>query len=559
MEKKKRTRKTGKIEKGKGIVISYSNELNNFPLPREYTKSQYDLFWIIIGKIKDQGTNEVTVTTDELKAYIGYKGAKKRFNATIDGLMTNLMSTILSKETQNGETIKRTLFDVAKYDPKAETLTIAVKKESLDFFNNLTGNFTSWYQTSLLDLDTIYAKNLFRSLSQFANTGNYIKRFRDFRTLMGIPKSYENKEVRKRVVQPSVLRLAPYFKNLSYEIVYNRNNEYDKIEFHFEKFNLNSAVTKDKDEQQGIANIRLNSFLTDKEKWDAEDIFLHEKKGSAKEKAMLREQNGLGALDDLILNPTNLSVEDNKKTPVQESEVPRSQAPVMPEELEAVKLEMPKGDKKALRELLQECMYATLPDPVTIYTGNLVDSEGDPFVLNWIGTKFGKAAISSYEEVARKSDIINMMNATDEGKLRLTKDLLLGNEWGEANPVYIPRDPVLRKIWGDLTISDASLLAESYKNWQNNGARLSKIQQHDEALLKALVSKIADFRNYFLNLEEVDLRDIADLNDWARSENWNFQYDFNVNVQNVLCLNLVKIPLNYWEKMKPEDSNFLGK
>lgn len=566
MAEKKR-RATSNDKKRENIVIAYSNELNDFPLSK-YSIKQYDLFWTIVGKIRDKGTSTVTISAAELKNIIGYKGPKKRFNAVLDGLTTNLMNTIYRKDKGNGGFIKRVLFEEAKYDAKAETLTLIVNGESLKFFNNLTGNFTLWYQRTLLDLNTVYSKNLFRKLSQFSKTGKYVAKFDDFRYVIDAPinrindkgeETYTNGMVKYRIIKPSILRLTPYFKNL--KCTYFKSGEehrLESIEFTFDKFSSKDALDKEYDASECISNIRLNPNLTDDEKCEAEDIFLRQKKGTAKKAMQARKKAGLGPLDDII-DPADAKKAEGRK-PVQATEA----AVPAEEEHEAISKKSKRSSKTSSGEeikakdslaFLKKCSEPTLPQHITVLDGQRIETNWDYFVDHWVAKNFEEAA-KDYEMVNLKVKIVEAKPFSKEKKQEFLATYLLGSEWKDQVVAYTPYDPVLRHIWGKLTKADASLLADVYKKWQNTGLdgiheHLTAAQQHDESLLRSLTTRLSALSDRFYDMDDETLVQLAILMNCEAKRGWNPANDLKNNMSRILTLEMLSIPNDQWQTAEP--------
>lgn len=552
----KKSKKSKKSNPGE-IVIAYSNELNDFPLSK-YSVKQYDLFWAIVGKMRDQGTNTVVIPVFELKRMIGFQNSNERFNTLVGKLTKALLQTILRKDKENGSGwVMRTLFDKAEFDTNKGTLTLVVKDESAKFFNNLTGNFTMWYQRTLFDLDTVYAKSVFRKLSQFSKTGRYIAKIDDFRFVIGVPKSYPNREVKRMVIQPSLLRLAPYFRNLNCTYKTGKYNRLEAVEFTFDKFDSLDALEKDFDKFQCLSNIRLNPYMTDDEKCDAEDIFLKQKRGTAKDAMQARENAGLGPLDDIVdpadRDGTGKKVEEEKASEASTSDSGTSL------DIKSTKTssggsarKMTDEINKALLKNVVDYESNTLPQDITI-NGNVKSSVsmGDPYVRDWLVDNF---EIDLSNDLETRINALDMLRLSKDKKQTILCDLVFGDDWKHANEKIVPYDPILREIWGDLNARDAILLADVYKKWQFTGPRLSYEQKQDESLLRGLAIALSESTEILRKQYDANMLDaLAQIKSWDKLRGWNQNYLLSEMPLNfaTLTLNSLGIKPADWLEGKP--------
>ena len=57
-------------------VIVYKNDMNSIPM-RNFNPIEIDLFFTIIGQMRDKGINEITFTFSELKNLSNYNNTKR--------------------------------------------------------------------------------------------------------------------------------------------------------------------------------------------------------------------------------------------------------------------------------------------------------------------------------------------------------------------------------------------------------------------------------------------------------------------------------------------------
>ena len=113
----------------------------------------------------------------------------------------------------------------------------------------MTKEFTQYELEEFIFLNSRYTKTIYRYLKQFRTTGIWRVSWDDFKMLLDIPKSYEMRDIEKRVLKPSVEQLQEPlnlferartpFKNLKYTKIKGkgrgRGGNVTHIEFTFDK------------------------------------------------------------------------------------------------------------------------------------------------------------------------------------------------------------------------------------------------------------------------------------------------------------------------------------
>ena len=57
-------------------TVRYHNDLNSLSM-RKWTADEMNMFFTIVAKIKNAGTKEITLNTDEIKKIINFKSRHK--------------------------------------------------------------------------------------------------------------------------------------------------------------------------------------------------------------------------------------------------------------------------------------------------------------------------------------------------------------------------------------------------------------------------------------------------------------------------------------------------
>lgn len=208
-------------------IVKYGNEMNMVVF-RKFTANEMNLFFSIISRMRDKGTDTITFTWEELKYLSKYKPTStQRFVDDLNNtygkmLQLNYGSSYIAN---NKLTISRfvlfTGFDITaglnddgtEIDTDSGKVEITVNPKLEHVLNDLE----SWTRYSLeefINLNSTYSKTMFRLLKQYRTTGKYIVKIEDFRELLDIPKSYQVGQIDQKVLTPIKKELSDIFNNL---------------------------------------------------------------------------------------------------------------------------------------------------------------------------------------------------------------------------------------------------------------------------------------------------------------------------------------------------------
>lgn len=235
----------------------------------------------------------------------------------------HLMDLRFGRKSNGGLTIERfTMFTDFEIHGEVDNpyVDIKVHEKALPLLNNLE----SWVRFSLTefrDLNSSYAKTMFRLLKQYRTQGWAEFSKEDFLELLDIPKSYRQTNINQFVLKPIKEELTPLFKGLTIRKKYGKGRGKPVIGYRFTwKAEINHADDFSKGKQEDLRiklfNIEHNGELTQKEKWRAKDRILnlplgtHEadfKKQQQTEKEEAEKQSISNELkQDLLENLQNL-------------------------------------------------------------------------------------------------------------------------------------------------------------------------------------------------------------------------------------------------------------
>lgn len=213
-------------------VVKYHNSMNDISF-KKFSAVELDLFFSICYKLREKGTEEVQITFEEIKKLSKYnrKGTINDFYEYLKSIYDKLIQLNFSYE-DDGKYIKFILFTGYEIDKEKQYIDVAINKKFEFVFNELTSNFTRFELEQFTKLRSSYSKQLFKLLSQFNFTGNFIISLDDFKKKLNIPASYKMHNIDSRVLNPILLELKFYFKNLKLEKI-KKGRNIDRLKFTF--------------------------------------------------------------------------------------------------------------------------------------------------------------------------------------------------------------------------------------------------------------------------------------------------------------------------------------
>lgn len=210
-------------------IIQYHNDLNTLQM-NGFTEKEIDIFFAICFKLKNQGTNEIVLTFEELKKLINYTHrGLDRFCKTLDNTYKNLLG--LNFRIEDDEKIVRfVLFTEYEINKKKKNLTIKANEKFNYLLNDFMANYTKFDLAELVSLKSTYAKGMYKLLKQYRNTGWYDISMDEFRNLLGIPEYYKMGNIDQKILKPILEELLPSFENLKLEKL-KKGRSIDRLKF----------------------------------------------------------------------------------------------------------------------------------------------------------------------------------------------------------------------------------------------------------------------------------------------------------------------------------------
>ena len=190
-------------------IVKYSNQFNNQAL-RKFTALDLDLLMAIAARVRDKETGEVTFTFEELRQLAHVK--KNLTDKELAGRIVEVNDRLLAcrfRFQDDSRTVQFTLFSGFETDWKTAKLLVEVNPRFSFLLNDLTSQFTRFELAEFTALRSSYAKECYRRLKQYRQTGVWKVSIDEFRRLLDVPKSYRPSEINKYVLKPIEEELGP--------------------------------------------------------------------------------------------------------------------------------------------------------------------------------------------------------------------------------------------------------------------------------------------------------------------------------------------------------------
>ena len=246
-------------------IVEYHNDFNKLSLG-SFSELEQNLLMAVLVNCRNQGDKIIKMSYDDVLHYVDrrknitkkelldivvnlgtnffkldFKVIKKQGNLKCEAYY-NLFSKfeIYMNETEN--------IEEQKLEQQFSHLILKVNDDFAYLINELTSDFTQYELDEFLYLRGKYTKILYRLLKEIRTTGYYIKKWQDFKDLMGIPESMRNNMIETRILKPCVEKLSETikthlfdaripFENLSYKLKKDNSKrgkpQVTHIEFYF--------------------------------------------------------------------------------------------------------------------------------------------------------------------------------------------------------------------------------------------------------------------------------------------------------------------------------------
>lgn len=197
-------------------IVEYDSKLNDLNFGK-FKEKELDLFFSICYKMKNEGTNEILLTFQELKELSQYQNRNiDRFIKDLEGSYDKLLEIKIRLE--DSDIIdKFTLFTKYRINKTEKEISIKVNEEYKYILNDIS-KFTKFDLIDFVSLGSSYSKNMFKILKQYENNKQKEKWYQikidKFREILEIPPKYRISDIDARVIKPILEQLKPMFPKL---------------------------------------------------------------------------------------------------------------------------------------------------------------------------------------------------------------------------------------------------------------------------------------------------------------------------------------------------------
>ncbi|TPR15009.1 replication initiation protein [Apilactobacillus timberlakei] len=261
-------------------IVKFNNELNTIPL-KNFNKQELNIFFSIISQMRDKGSDTVTFTIPYLMDLAKPSRSGSYFNKELKKTYDKILNlTVWREDAKSYE--KWILFDYYKIDNINNTISVSINPRLKGILNDLE----QWTRFSLMQfvgLKSTYSKNLFRILKQYRTVGKKKIKIDAFRTLLDVPKSYNNSSISQRVINPIRLELSGYFRGFNIKSIKDTKHKNKLIGYemtwHPESKNSDDfSLGFERDTKRRLDNLILNIDIPRENKIKYIDKILKENK-----------------------------------------------------------------------------------------------------------------------------------------------------------------------------------------------------------------------------------------------------------------------------------------
>ena len=228
-------------------IVKHHNDFNKLSLAN-FSELEQNLLFGILTNCQNKSIVDIEIQADDLKRFVDRKNAtQEQLFQLIDNLSTNFFKLDFTriKTHENGLKEKEiynlfSRFTICYYgreqnDPnsKLDKIILRVNSDFAYLINEFTGDFTQYELEEFLYLRGKYTKILYRLLKEIRTTGYYIKKWQDFKDLMGIPESMSVSMIEKQILKPCVEKLSETIKTH----LFDARIPFENLEYRLKKDN----------------------------------------------------------------------------------------------------------------------------------------------------------------------------------------------------------------------------------------------------------------------------------------------------------------------------------
>ena len=192
-------------------VVKYHNDVHSASL-RKFNAVELNIFMAILTRMRDKDEEEVVFSFDELKKLVNWTGKNnKEFASMLNSMYQKLIECNIKIETKE-KLIRFVLFTRYSISMTKPEIAIKVNPDFKFLLNSLLSHFTRFELNEFISLKSSYAKEFYRRMKQFRNTGIWVVSLQEFKRLLDIPEKYNIDAINKRILDPIIEELGSKYQ-----------------------------------------------------------------------------------------------------------------------------------------------------------------------------------------------------------------------------------------------------------------------------------------------------------------------------------------------------------
>ena len=198
-------------------LVKYHNNINKLSFSN-FTEKELNVFFSIVYKIQNQGSNILEIPFTELRNLSNGDVHLPRFLNSVKNV-SDKISNLNFRYENDEEIVKFYFFNKFRIRKKEKVLILSINEDFQFLVNNLLkkGNFTILELENFVKLKSVYSKTLFRILKQWDSI--HYKKFelQELRELLDVPANYSTARFNQRILTPMENELKQFFPHLTIE------------------------------------------------------------------------------------------------------------------------------------------------------------------------------------------------------------------------------------------------------------------------------------------------------------------------------------------------------
>ena len=229
-------------------IVEYHNDFHKLSLGN-FSELEQNLLMGVLVNCRNQGDKIIKMCYDDVLHYVDKRKniTKKELLDIIINLRTNFFKLDFKVIKKQGHLKCEAYYNLfskfeiyineienlekQKLEQQFSHLILKVNDDFAYIINQLTKHFTQFELDEFLYLRGKYSKSLYRLLKCVRTTGYYIKKWSDFKGLMGIPESMRDNMIETRILKPCVEKLSETIKTH----LFDARIPFENLEYKFKK------------------------------------------------------------------------------------------------------------------------------------------------------------------------------------------------------------------------------------------------------------------------------------------------------------------------------------